>query len=303
MGFKSGFVAITGAPNAGKSSLFNAVVGEKIAIVTPKPQTTRHDIKGILSTERYQIVFIDTPGILEAHDRLNACLVQSAVEAIGGVDIVYHVLDILESTHEREKPIRDIMSSVSSGIAKFLVINKIDLLPEPSRWIDKIGDFIDQTLYREIIPVSSTAKMYLEELIQKTVDYLPEGQPLYDEELVTDRNERFLVSEIVREKIFEYTGEEIPYSIATLVDEFRENPDGKHFIRVIIYVERESQKGILIGKSGSLIRTIGTASRKDIQEIVQHPVYLELWVKVAKNWKKNDFDLKRFGYSVPPKIR
>lgn len=301
MGYKSGFVAISGAPNAGKSSLLNALVGEKIAIVTPKPQTTRHDIKGILTTREYQIVFIDTPGILEVHDRLNACLVQSAVEAIAGVDLVYHVLDISAFSFEQEKPILDIISS--SECSRFLVLNKSDLLQSPEHALNKIPDFIDRSLYNTIIPVSSTARIGLEELIANTVAYLPEGQPLYDEELVTDRNERFLVSEIVREKVFEYTGEEIPYSIATLVDEFRENPEGKHFIRVIIYVERESQKGILIGKSGALIKNIGTAARKDIQELVQHPVYLELWVKVAKNWKKNDFDLKRFGYSAPPKNR
>jgi len=298
VGFKSGFIAILGVPNAGKSTLLNSLVGEKLAIVTPKPQTTQHHIKGILTTEDYQLVFVDTPGIIQAKDKLNLSLVRAATESIEGVDIVYHLIDISTPDLHAEKPILELLSHVGEKTPRFLVINKIDLLDSSSEAPKRIPEYIDKAVYAEIIPVSAQNRENIDRLISISLKYLNEGPLYYDPEQITDREERFIVAEIVREKIFEFTGEEIPYAVATVVDEFRENPEGKHFIRVYIYVERESQKPIILGKSGSLIKKIGECARYEIQAVLEHDVYLELWVKVAKNWRKRDFDLRRFGYHV-----
>lgn len=302
MGFKSGFIAILGVPNAGKSTLLNRLVGEKIAIVTPKPQTTRHHIKGILTTKDYQLIFIDTPGIIEPRDKLNLCLVETAINSLEGVDLLYHLIDISMPDPVAERPLLEILEKLPDSLPKILVLNKIDALPEGSELQKHIPDFIDTKKYVEIIPISALIGKNIDTLITASLKYIPEGPPYYDSELVTDREERFLVAEIVREKIFEFTGEEIPYAVATVVDEFRENPDGKHYIRVIIYVEKESQKPIIIGKSGALIKQIGQSARREIEEILSgHPVYLDLWVKVAPNWRRREFDLRRFGYLLPKK--
>lgn len=306
MQFKSGFIAILGIPNAGKSTLLNRLVGEKLAIVTPKPQTTRHNIKGILTTENYQLIFVDTPGIIEPRDKFNVTLMETAEQALEGIDIIYHLVDITSSSLLQEKPLLSLIERLPQKLPKFLVLNKIDLLPEPTKAVEQIPDFINRDNYVETVAISAATGENVPTLIELTLKYLPEGPLYYDAELVTDREERFLVAEIVREKIYELTGEEIPYAVATMTDEFREQPDGKHYIRVVIYVEKESQKPIVIGKGGELIKRIGQAAREEIEQLLEHPVYLELWVKVAKNWRRREFDLRRFGYlpiKQPPKTK
>lgn len=296
MQFKSGFIAILGIPNAGKSTLLNRLVGEKLAIVTPKPQATRYNIKGILTTENYQLIFVDTPGIIEPKDKFNVTLMETAEQALEGIDIIYHLLDITLPSILQEKPLLALIERLPQKLPKFLVLNKIDLLPEPTKALEQIPDFINRDNYVETIAISAATGENVPKLIELTLKYLPEGPLYYDAEQVTDREERFLVAEIVREKIYELTGEEIPYAVTTMTDEFREQPDGKHYIRVVIYVEKESQKPIVIGKGGELIKRIGQAAREEIEQLLEHPVYLELWVKVAKNWRRREFDLRRFGY-------
>ncbi len=295
--FTSGFVGILGAPNAGKSTLMNFLVKDKIAIVTSKPQTTRHDIKAILTTDSYQMVFVDTPGIIQAGDKLNQSLMEAASRALWGIDVVYHVFDVAtpEKRHHHE-PLAELLLSLSRRIPRFLVINKIDLLPEQADPLSRLPEFIEKEAYHEIIPVSARTGKNIPTLLKKTEHYLPTGPLYYDPEQLTDREERFFVGEIVREKIYEITSQEIPYAVATVVDEFRENFEGKHYIRVLIYVERPSQKPIIIGSSGEVIKEIGRRAREDIEAFLEHPVFLDLWVKIAKNWRKRDFDLKRFGY-------
>jgi GTP-binding protein Era len=290
--FRSGFVAIVGKPNAGKSTLLNRLVGGKIAIVSPKPQTTRDAVLGILSSERFQIAFVDTPGLIEPKNLLNRCLIDSTALAVKEVDLVYHIVDVTDSSPETPA-IKNLLHALKAP--KILVANKIDRLLKPfdpyefqprEEDVDYIGRIGVSALRGDNVPA----------LLEKTLSLLPEGPLYFDPEQMSDRDLRFLAAEIVREKIFELLGQEIPYSIAVHVEEFKERTEEKDYIRAVVYVERESQKGMVIGAGGKMLKQIGSLARPDIEELVGKPVYLELWVKVRKNWTKNETDLRFFGY-------
>jgi len=297
-GFKSGFVAILGKPNAGKSTLLNALVGERLAIVSEKPQTTRDRIAGILTTDDFQIVFLDTPGIIVPRDKFNEVLVERVDEAIEDADVLYHLVDITDPEPPNER-LLDALQRANVR-ARFLVLNKTDKLERANE--ERLPPGIDPNNYDRVFRISALLKQGLDELLAATVDVLSEGPLYYDPEQLTDRDERFFAAEAVREKIFLYTGEEVPYSVFTQVETFEERAD-KDFIRVVIYVERESQKPIIIGKNGQLLKRIGTEARQDIEKLTGRPAFLELWVKVRKNWRKNEFDLKNFGFKARRKKR
>lgn len=296
--FRSGYVAIVGKPNAGKSTLLNALIGEKIAIVTEKPQTTRDRIQGILTTDRFQIVFIDTPGIIPPKDRFNEILISRAMELSSDVDLVYHLVDATDPA-----PANDEISAVLDSFrpdARLLVVNKIDQAKLP---IDAIVKSLTQCRdYAATIPISALRKRNLDKLIAETSARLPLGPIYYDPTQLSDRDERFLAAEIVREKVFLVTGEEIPYAVHTETETFEER-ETKDFIRVIIYVERESQKPIIIGRNGHTLKKIGEQARRDVEQLTGRPAFLELWVKVRKNWRKSDFDLNDFGFKAPRRKR
>ncbi|MCX7963412.1 MAG: GTPase Era [Candidatus Sumerlaea chitinivorans] len=294
--FKSGYVAILGKPNAGKSTLLNALLGEKLAIVSEKPQTTRDRVAGILTTDHYQIVFLDTPGVIVPKDRFNEVLVWRAAEALEDADIIYYLVDATDDEPPNER-LAEILAN--RGPAKlFIVVNKTDLLP-PER-ANEVPPPAREIVADRVFFISALQKQGLDRLLAETVEQLNPGPMFFDPEQLTDRDERFFAAETVREKIFLYTGEEVPYSIHTEVETFEERPD-KDFIRVVIYVERDSQKPIIIGAKGQNLKRIGMEARRDIEALTGRPAYLELWVKVRKNWRKNDFDLRNFGYKVKPR--
>lgn len=293
-GFRAGFVAIAGKPNVGKSTLMNRLVGAKLSAVSRRPQTTRDQIKGILTREDCQVVFVDTPGLIQPRDMFNEYLLDQAVQAIEDVDVLYHMVEACDPQPfgEEVAPIVERVRCV-----KFLVINKIDCLAGGREaeipWLDQVAP-----RYDKVFRICALTGEGLSELLEQTVAQLPVHAPYYEEDYLTDRDERFLVAEIVREKLFELTGQEVPYSIATRVDEFKERPEGKHFIRVLIFVERESQKGLVVGAGGRLLKEVGKLARADIERLLNHPVYLELWVKVRKKWRKKEIEMRRLGYAV-----
>lgn len=296
--FRSGFVAILGKPNAGKSTLMNAIVGEKVAIVSDKPQTTRDRIAGIFTTTRFQMVFLDTPGVMVPEDRFNESLVYRAADAMQGVDVIYHLVD----SSDREPPnerILQLLQRVPRSVKRFLVINKIDKkFPGKPDGRPYIPPGVSSEQYDEIFMISALKKQGLDFLIESTYRILKPGPLYYDAEQVSDKDLRFLVSEIVREKVFRRTGAEIPYSVYCETEEFNERP-GKDFIRVVIYTERDSQKGILIGEGGRVLKDIGQDARRAIENLTGKPCFLELWVKVRKDWRKKEFDLNNFGFKLP----
>jgi GTP-binding protein Era len=291
--FRSGFVTILGRPNAGKSTLLNALVGEKVAIVSEKPQTTRDRVTGILTTDQFQIVFVDTPGMIDPKDRFNEVLVSRAVDALEAADIIYHLVDPLDRRRDNAEMTR-LLARVK-GPARFLVVNKMDRVAKRAQ---PLPADLDPKAYDEFCPISALRRTGLDELINKSIERLPEGPVYFDPSHLTDRDERFLAAEIVREKVFRLTGEEVPYSVYTQVETFEERP-GKDFIRIVVYVERDTQKAIIIGKGGQTLKKIGQEARRDIEKLTGRPAYLELWVKVRKDWRKKDFDLANFGFKTP----
>jgi len=296
--FRSGFVAILGKPNAGKSTLMNALVGEKVAIVSDKPQTTRDRISGIFTTDRFQMVFLDTPGVLIPQDRFNEALVMRAADALQGVDVVYHLIDAADREPPNERVLQ-FLKRLPRSTARFLVINKIDRhFPRAVGGGAYIPPGINSADYDQIFMISALKKQALDLLIEATYSRLQPGPLYYDPEQISDKDMRFLASEIVREKVFRRTGAEIPYSVYTETEEFSERP-GKDYIRVVIYTERDSQKGILIGEAGRVLKDIGQDARRAIEKLTGKPCFLELWVKVRKDWRKKDFDLNNFGFKLP----
>ena len=297
--FRAGFVAIAGKPNVGKSTLMNALIGAKISVVSRRPQTTRNEIKGILTRPDCQIVFVDMPGLIQPRDRFNEHLLEAATRALEDADLLYHLVE-----PDDPAPLGEGVATALEAVKcpKFLVINKIDLFTSaknlPTAALHTIAPGYD-----EVFRISALNREGLSELFERTVARLPLHPPYFDEDDLTDRDERFLAAEIVREKLFELTGQEVPYSIATQTDEFQERPDRKHFIRVLIFVERESQKKLVVGREGRVLKKAGELARADIEALIDHPVYLELWVKVRKNWRKNEAELQRLGYAVPKRKR
>jgi GTP-binding protein Era len=282
---KSGMVAIVGPPNVGKSTLLNVLLGQKISIVTPKPQTTRNRIVGILNAPSYQIVMLDTPGLHEAGKPLNQEMVKIAVASLSEVDVILFLVDVSKSVREKQKKTVQYLEGAASPA--ILVLNKIDLLKK-----DQILPMIE--MYRHIypfaaiVPISALKNNGTDVLLQETVRFLPTGPRLYPEDIPTDATERFIVAEIIREKIYFLTGQEIPYSTAVVIESFKEDEERSLVtIHATIVVEKSSQKAIIIGKKGSKLQQIGKNSRQDIEKLLAQRVLLKLWVKVHKNWTRD----------------
>ena len=282
---KSGMVAIVGPPNAGKSTLLNGLLGQKISIVTPKPQTTRNRILGILNDPEYQIVMLDTPGLHEAGKVLNQEMVKVALASLSEVDVILFLVDVSMPAPEKQtKAVEFLEGSASPAI---LVLNKIDLL-DKDRLLPLIELYSNIYPFAAVVPISALMKRGTDVLLREMLDLLPTGPRFYPEDIPTDATERFIVAEIIREKVFLLTGQEIPYSTAVVVDSFKED-DEKPLVAIdaTIVVEKSSQKGIVIGKKGVKLQQIGKASRRDIEKLLGQKVFLKLWVKVHKNWTRD----------------
>jgi len=290
MAHKAGFVSILGKPNVGKSTLMNALVGEKLSVITSKAQTTRHRIKGIVSSDDYQIVFSDTPGILSPHYKLHESMMENVDEAVVDADILIYIIELGE-----KEPDERIAKLDLSKYQKFLLlINKIDTADQKTveqafeHWREKLPGAM-------IIPVSALHHFNVDKVLEIIVKNLPEHPPYYDKEELTDKNLRFFVSEIIREKILLLYRKEVPYSAEVVVDQYKEEENLTRII-AFIYVARETQKMIILGKGGQAIKQLGTEARKDIEDFIGQKVFLELTVKVDKDWRDSEQALKRFGY-------
>jgi len=292
--FKSGFVAIAGAPNVGKSTLLNQILGEKLAITSKKPQTTRNRILGILHRPTAQLIFIDTPGIHKATRPLNVRIVDAALSALGDVDIILIVVDVANTDASSEEFLVKKLKSVKQPVV--LVLNKIDLIKKPLL-LELIDIWSKAHPFEAIMPVSAILGDQIAELVEAMESLLPKGPPLFPAETITDMTENFIVAEMIREKVFRLTGQEIPYSTAVSIDSLSESKKGALVtIYATIHVERASQKGMVIGKNGSRLKMIGTEARKEIERMMGAKVFLKLFVRVQKNWSKDTKSLRRFGY-------
>ena len=288
---RAGFVNIIGNPNVGKSTMMNALVGEKLSIVTAKAQTTRHRIMGIVNTDDYQIVYSDTPGMLKPSYRLQADMMKFVDAAIGDADIILYVTDVVEKSDKNMEYIQKLQKLECPVV---VAINKIDISDQP-KVVELIG-FWQKTLPGAvIIPVSAKERFNLESVLDAIVSKLPVSPPWFDKDQFTDRNLRFFASEIIREKILENYSQEIPYSCEVAVEAFKEGRD-RYDISAVIYVMRDTQKGIIIGKGGAALKKTGTEARLDMEDFFQKKVYLQLFVKVDPDWRENRKELRKFGY-------
>ncbi len=298
---KSGMVAIVGPPNAGKSTLMNHYLGQKISIVTPKPQTTRNRIAGIVNADDHQVVFLDTPGLHRSREPLNTEMVRVAMDSLADVDLVLFLIDLslplpgkVEQQGKKHQEIMEYFEQIKSPA--ILVLNKIDLI-DKKKVLPIIELYHSLYPFTAVIPVSALKGDGMDRLLEVILDNLPTGPRLFPEDIPTDATERFLCAEIIREKVFLMTGQEIPYSTAVLIDSFKEAEEGvKTTIHASIVLERNSQKGIVIGKAGSKLKQIGIGARKDIEALLGEKVVLKLWVKVKKNWSKDERFLKELGF-------
>ena len=291
--FKAGFVSVVGLPNVGKSTLVNHLIGSKLAIVSPKPQTTRGVIKGILTTDQAQIVFFDTAGIHSPKDKLGDFMVSAAKMTFEEADIIFMLVECQKPRHADVELAREIKKT---GKRVFLVINKIDRI-QKDLLLPLIESYQGLMEFDEIVPVSALGGENMDRLLEITIAKLPEAPALYPDDIISDQIQRDFIAEFIREKIFHYTQEEIPYSTAVVIEDMKERDEGGAYIRANIYVEKDSQKGILIGSGGAMIKKIGHDARCDIQQFMGYGgVYLDLQVKVEKHWRENIKSLKKFGY-------
>jgi len=292
--FKSGFISIVGRPNVGKSTLFNRLLGDKIAIVAEKPQTTRNRILGIKNVEGGQLIFLDTPGIHQGRSELNQRMVRTAIASGRDADILLFLIEATSPLLEKDQQMIESLRG-SSGIP-FLVINKIDLVKRKNL-LPIMDQYQKLHPFKEIIPLSATTGDGIDILLDEILKVLPESPPYYPEDMVTDQTERFWVSEIIREKVIHQSYQEIPYSTAVTIEEFKEHPEKNLVvIKGTIHVERDSQKKILIGKGGQKLKNIGETARKEAEAFLGTKIFLELWVSVEKNWTQNPQALNRLGY-------
>lgn len=290
---KSGFVAIVGRPNVGKSTLLNRIVGQKIAIMSDKAQTTRNKIQGVYTTDTTQIVFIDTPGIHKPKHRLGDYMVEAAYSALHEVEVVLFMVAADQKRGKGDDMIIERLKKLSVPV--YLVINKIDKI-HPNDLLEQIDDFKAQMDFAQIIPISATQGNNFETLMSELEKSMPSGPQYFPEDQITDHPEYFVVSELIREKILQLTRDEVPHSVAVVIDSMKRKHDEKVQIQATIIIERDSQKGIIIGKGGSMLKKIGTQARKDIEKLLGDKVYLELWVKVQKDWRDKQVYLTDFGY-------
>ncbi|HAA08259.1 MAG TPA: GTPase Era [Syntrophomonas sp.] len=292
---KSGFVSIVGRPNVGKSTLLNTLIGQKIAIVTEKPQTTRTRIQGIHTCDQGQIIFIDTPGIHKPKHRLGEYMVQVSTRSMDEVDIIYYMTDVTRPFGGGEQFILNQLKDV--GVPVFLLVNKIDLVTE-QEVEEFIRPFTGYMGFSKVIPISAALSTNIDRLLSETFAILPEGPLYYPEDEFTDQPVSFIVAELIREKVLVLTRDEVPHSIAVEIEEFKQQGKDKVYMRAIIYTERDSQKGIIIGKNGQMLKTIGEQSRQEIERMLDAHVYLDLWVKVKKNWRDSEANLNQLGYRL-----
>lgn len=288
---KTGFVNIFGKPNAGKSTLLNALMGEKLAIVSHKVQTTRHRIKAILTAEDYQVIFSDTPGIIDPKYRLHEKMMQAVKSSLEDADLALLLADATEDVQETN----EIFNGLKLKVPAIVVLNKTDLLKDRKLLEERMIFFRQQPYCKEVLTISALKKNGIDELLKMILQFLPEGHPFYEGDDLSDLPTKFFVSEIIREKIFELYHEELPYHTTVLVQEFKEK-SSLIKIRADIIVQRDTQKGIILGQGGSMIKKLGTIARKDIEEFLGSKVFLELFVKVRPKWRDTDIYLKEYGY-------
>ena len=297
MSHKAGFVNIVGNPNVGKSTLMNALVGERISIITSKAQTTRHRIMGIVNGEDFQIVYSDTPGVLKPNYKMQEAMLGFSQSALTDADVLLYVTDVLDSA-EKNAFFLDKVKKMDH-VNTILIINKIDLIDQ--KRLEELVEFWKRELpAAEIFPISAAEKFGIEQLFERIKALLPDSPPFFDKDALTDRPERFFVNEIIREKILLNYDKEIPYAVEVMVEEFKEE---ENIIRIsaVVFCERDSQKGIIIGKQGAALRKVGTEARKDIEAFFEKKVFLQLYVKVEKDWRNRERKLRNFGYQLEHK--
>ena len=292
--YKSGFVALIGRPNVGQSTLLNFLVGQKVAIMSPQPQTTRSKISGIYTDDQEQIVFIDTPGIHKPKNKLDDFMDKSSYSALDEVDVVLFMVEP-EPAGKGDQYIAELLKKIKKPV--LLVINKIDKV-HPDKLLSIIDSYKNLGDFAEIVPISASQGNNVSELIKTIAKYLPEGPQFYDADQLTDRPEYFIVAELIREQVLKLTHEEVPHATAVVVDRMRDHEGGKLQIEATIYVERPGQKGIIIGKKGQMLKQIGIAARQEIEALLGEKVNLRLWVKVQKNWRSDPAFLKSIGYNA-----
>lgn len=292
--FKSGFISIIGRPNVGKSTFLNHVIGQKISIMSDKAQTTRNKIQGVLTKDNYQMVFIDTPGIHKPKHKLGDFMMNVAENTLNEVDVVLFMINADEGIGRGDEYIMERLRTVKSPV--FLIINKIDLV-SPETLLETIAEYKDKVDFEEIVPISAMSGNNVEHLLGVLESHLPEGPQYYPADQVTDHPERFIITELIREKALHLTREEIPHSIAVVMENLSKQKNGKILVQATIITERSTQKGIIIGKQGSMLKQIGMNARKDIESLLGSKVYLELWVKVKKDWRNKETQLNQLGFT------
>lgn len=299
MNNKVGYVSIIGLPNVGKSTLLNAILKQKISIVTAKPQTTRKKILGILTEPNYQIIFLDTPGIVKPAYLLHEKMLEEVNESIKDADVIIIIFDVSSEGKIKESEENEIIKELIAQNKKpiILALNKVDSIKQEQAQ-QLVNHYESLKKFKAVIPIAASLNFNIDRLIQEIVELLPEGEKYYPDDIISEATERFFVSEIIREKIFELYEDEIPYSTEVIIADFKERTTGKDFISAEIIVERDSQKPIIIGKDGKAIKKLGEVARKAIEEFLQKEVYLELRVKVKEKWRSNEKMLKYFGYGV-----
>ena len=299
--YRSGYITIIGKPNVGKSTLLNELLDFKLSITSPRPQTTRRKIMGIMSGEEYQLIFLDTPGIIEPKYQLQQAMINHIRSSVADADALVYIIDVsslrsLDDTHQFDADVELLIKANTENKPVLLVLNKIDLI-EIASLLPIIEKYTNRYNFEKTIPVSALKRNGLDELREELIELLPVHPPYYDPEIITEQPERFFVAELIREQIFHFFKQEIPYATEVQIEEFKERERGKDLIRAVIYTERDTQKAILIGKKGSALKKIGQGARNQIEKFLEREVYLDLRVKVRKDWRRDDMQIKRFGYS------
>ncbi len=296
--FRAGYITILGKPNVGKSTLLNELLDFKLSITSPKPQTTRRKIMGIMSGVEYQLIFLDTPGILEPKYQLQRAMFSHIQSSVADADALAYLIDakMIKNSKDYDQDVELLGQINPQKKPVILILNKIDLV-DKSQLLPIIENYTRMYEFEKIIPVSALKGDGITELRMELIAALPLHPPYYDPEILTDHPERFIAAELIREQIFQYFKQEIPYSTEVQIEEFKERENGKDLIRAVIYIERDSQKGIIIGKQGQTLKKIGARARGEIEKFLDRPIFLDLRVKVKKDWRRDEVQIKRFGYS------